>query len=76
MAMGVSLRDLRGARGWSQGRLASEINDAFGTNLDREYVSRWERCKVVPGPFYLRCLSAVLARPQMCSPSPDGDTSR
>ncbi|MDT9692504.1 helix-turn-helix transcriptional regulator [Streptomyces sp. P9(2023)] len=63
MAIGELIRDLRTARGWSQGRLASAINDAFGTNLDREYVSRWERSKVTPGPYYLRCLSAVLDVP-------------
>ncbi|MBW1604258.1 helix-turn-helix transcriptional regulator [Streptomyces sp. JJ66] len=63
MAIGELVRDLRTSRGWSQGRLASEINDAFGTNLDREYVSRWERSKVTPGPYYLRCLSAVLDVP-------------
>ncbi len=63
MAIGELIRDLRKARGWSQGRLASEINDAFGSNLDREYVSRWERSKVTPGPYYLRCLSAVLDVP-------------
>ncbi|MFI1308041.1 helix-turn-helix domain-containing protein [Streptomyces sioyaensis] len=63
MSIGELIRDLRRARGWSQGRLASAINDAFGTNLDREYVSRWERCKVTPGAYYLRCLSAVLDVP-------------
>ncbi|MFD8966617.1 helix-turn-helix domain-containing protein [Streptomyces sp. NPDC059568] len=63
MAIGALIRDLRDARGWSQGRLADEINDAFGTGLNREYISRWERCKVVPGAFYLRCLSAVLDVP-------------
>ncbi|MEU2182601.1 helix-turn-helix domain-containing protein [Streptomyces thermolilacinus] len=63
MAIGELIRDLRKARGWSQGRLASEINAKFGTNLDREYVSRWERCEVSPGPYYLRCLSAVLDVP-------------
>ncbi|MGW2509625.1 helix-turn-helix domain-containing protein [Streptomyces scopuliridis] len=63
MTMGYLIRDLRQARGWSQGRLASEINDAFGTALEREYISRWERCRTVPGPFYLRCLSAVLDVP-------------
>ncbi|MFI9081210.1 helix-turn-helix domain-containing protein [Streptomyces sioyaensis] len=63
MAIGELITDLRKARGWSQGRLASAINDAFGTNLDREYISRWERSKVTPGPFYLRCLSAVLDVP-------------
>lgn len=63
MAIGSLIRDLRTARGWSQGRLASEINTTFGTGLDREYVSRWERSKVTPGPYYLRCLSAVLDAP-------------
>ncbi|MFD7337172.1 helix-turn-helix domain-containing protein [Streptomyces violascens] len=63
MAIGELIKDLRKARGWSQGRLASAINDAFGTNLDREYVSRWERSKVTPGAYYLRCLSAVLDVP-------------
>src|SRR5690349_9645086 len=43
MAIGSLISDLRKAHGWSQGRLAQEINEAFGTNLDREYVSRWER---------------------------------
>ncbi|NML50774.1 helix-turn-helix transcriptional regulator [Streptomyces sp. R302] len=63
MSIGALIKDLRTARGWSQGRLASEINDAFDTNLDREYVSRWERSKVTPGSFYLRCLAAVLDVP-------------
>lgn len=63
MGIGELITELRKAHGWSQGRLASAINDAFGTNLDREYVSRWERSKVTPGPFYLRCLSAVLDVP-------------
>ncbi|WP_109509301.1 helix-turn-helix domain-containing protein [Nocardioides speluncae] len=63
MGIGALIADLRRARGWSQGRLADAINDQFGTNLDREYVSRWERCKVRPGAFYLRCLSAVLDVP-------------
>ncbi|MBB4892646.1 transcriptional regulator with XRE-family HTH domain [Streptomyces olivoverticillatus] len=51
MAIGALIRDLRKARGWSQGRLADEINDAFGTGPIREYVSRWERFKVEPGAF-------------------------
>ncbi len=63
MAIGVLIKDLRQARGWSQGRLADEINEAFGTGLNREYVSRWERSKVAPGAFCLRCLSAVLDVP-------------
>ncbi|MGW1835745.1 helix-turn-helix domain-containing protein [Streptomyces sp. NPDC002067] len=64
MTIGELIRDLRQANGWSQGRLADAINQEFGTNLDREYVSKWERGKVKPGAYYLRCLSAVLDVPQ------------
>lgn len=63
MGIGALIADLRRARGWSQGRLADAINDQFGTSLDREYISRWERSKVRPGAFYLRCLSSVLDVP-------------
>ncbi|GHF65009.1 hypothetical protein GCM10010218_53080 [Streptomyces mashuensis] len=63
MIIGDLIRELRTGRGWSQGRLASELNAAFGTSLTREYVSGWERSRVRPGPFYLRCLAAVLEVP-------------
>lgn len=63
MRIGELIRELRKARGWSQGRLASEINDAHGTALTREYVSNWECSKIQPGGFYLRALSAVLDVP-------------
>lgn len=63
MEIGELIKDLRTARGWSQGRLASELNRAFGVSLTREYISRWECSKVRPGAFYLRALSAVLDVP-------------
>lgn len=63
MDVGGLIRELCRARGWSQGRLANEINIAFGTNLTREYVNGWVCNRHVPGPFYLRCLSAVLDVP-------------
>ncbi|MCS0639901.1 helix-turn-helix domain-containing protein, partial [Streptomyces sp. LP05-1] len=63
MTVGQLIRELRQARGWSQGKLADAINRQFRTALTREYVARWERCKVQPGAFYLRCLSAVLDVP-------------
>ncbi|MEU5304904.1 helix-turn-helix domain-containing protein [Streptomyces noursei] len=63
MGIGELIRELRSARGWSQGRLASEINNHFGTTLSREYVSGWECSKHEPGAFYLRALSAVLDVP-------------
>lgn len=64
MSIGRLIKDLRMARGWSQGRLATEINQQFGTSLTREYISRqWESCKSTPSGYYLRCLSAVLDVP-------------
>lgn len=63
MEIGELIRDLRKARGWSQGRLASAVNEAYGTTLTREYVSNWECSKVKPGGFYLAALSAVLDVP-------------
>ncbi|AXE26226.1 XRE family transcriptional regulator [Streptomyces globosus] len=63
MELGELIRDLRKARGWSQGRLASAINAAHGTTLAREYVSNWERSKITPGAFYLAALSATLDVP-------------
>ncbi|WP_030729500.1 helix-turn-helix domain-containing protein [Streptomyces sp. NRRL S-237] len=63
MDLGDLIRDLRIARGWSQGRLSDRINARYGTALTREYVSRWERGAVTPGAYYLRCLSVVLDVP-------------
>ncbi|MFE5495277.1 helix-turn-helix domain-containing protein [Streptomyces virginiae] len=63
MDLGDLIRDLRTARGWSQGRLSDQINARYGTALTREYVSRWERGAVTPGGYYLRCLSVVLDVP-------------
>ncbi|GHF19205.1 MULTISPECIES: helix-turn-helix domain-containing protein [Streptomyces] len=61
--IGDLIRDLRKAQGWSQGRLATELNRSSGANLTREYVSGWERGKVRPGPFYLRHLAVALGVP-------------
>ncbi|WP_432000400.1 helix-turn-helix domain-containing protein [Streptomyces sioyaensis] len=63
MCIGVLIRDLRRARGLSQGQLATMVNERFGTTLSREYVSNWECSKHRPGAFYLRALSAVLDAP-------------
>ncbi|MGW7572894.1 helix-turn-helix domain-containing protein [Streptomyces sp. NPDC054765] len=63
MCIGVLIRDLRLARGLSQGQLAAMVNERFGTTLSREYVSNWECSKHRPGAFYLRALSAVLDAP-------------
>ncbi|MGE7391792.1 helix-turn-helix domain-containing protein, partial [Streptomyces sp. NPDC004126] len=63
MDIGELIRELRTAQGWSQGRLADEINTVHGTTLTREYIARWERGKVVPGGFSFAALSGVLDVP-------------
>ncbi|MFF3619460.1 helix-turn-helix transcriptional regulator [Streptomyces sp. NPDC002467] len=63
MDIGELIRELRTAHGWSQARLADEVNRDHGTALTREYVARWERGKCAPRPFYLAALSRVLDVP-------------
>ncbi|MGW0736912.1 helix-turn-helix domain-containing protein [Streptomyces sp. NPDC002851] len=64
MAIGDLVRDLRAARGWSQGRLAEELTKSAGCNITREYISRrWESGRFEPSAFWLRHLSAVLDVP-------------
>ncbi|MEV0032219.1 helix-turn-helix transcriptional regulator [Nocardia sp. NPDC050793] len=64
MHTGKLIRDLRQARGWSQGRLADALSKHSGQPISREYISRrWESCKSVPSPFWLRHLAAVLDVP-------------
>ncbi|MFE9222761.1 multiprotein-bridging factor 1 family protein [Streptomyces lavendulae] len=63
MDIGELIRELRTAHGWSQARLADEINTRQGTTLTREYVARWERGKITPRGFYLAALSSVLDVP-------------
>ncbi|MFJ9344806.1 helix-turn-helix domain-containing protein [Streptomyces sp. NPDC101733] len=63
MDIGELIRELRTAHGWSQARLADEINAVHRTTLTREYVARWERGKVAPRGFYLAALSSTLDVP-------------
>lgn len=63
MDIGELIRELRIAHGWSQARLADEVNRVHATTLTREYVARWERGKVTPRGFYLAALSRVLDVP-------------
>jgi transcriptional regulator with XRE-family HTH domain len=62
MSVGQLIRQLRRARGWSQSRLAEELNkSAGGPTITREYISRrWESGKVSPSPFWTGHLAAVL----------------
>ncbi|MFE2857382.1 multiprotein-bridging factor 1 family protein [Streptomyces lavendulae] len=63
MDIGELIRELRTAHGWSQARLADEINKRHATALTREYVARWERGRVSPRGYYLAALSSVLDVP-------------
>lgn len=61
---GALIRDLRKARGWSQGKLADELCAHSGATISREYISRrWENGCTTPSAFWLRHLSAVLDVP-------------
>lgn len=58
------IRDLRQARGWSQGRLADKLSKHANQSIGPEYISRrWESGKSVPSPFWLRHLAAMLDVP-------------
>lgn len=64
--VGALIRDLRLAAGWSQGRLATELcRVSEHATVTRETVSRWEKGKRTPGPFWLRHLATALQVPLM-----------
>ncbi len=60
-ATGDFIRQRRIGLGWSQGKLASELEKVSGVNMTREYISRhWESGKREPSSFWLRHLATVL----------------
>lgn len=60
MTVGPLIRDLRLARNLSQGQVAERLCAVSGRpSLTREELSRWERGKVIPGPFWIDHLAAV-----------------
>lgn len=62
--IGGLIRELRLERGWSQSRLAAKLCDiSRHATVTREDVSRWERGKRTPGPFWLRQLATALEVP-------------
>ena len=51
----------RTAKGWSQDDLAAQLHAESGNDsVTREEISRWERGKRIPGPYWRHWLSAVL----------------
>jgi transcriptional regulator with XRE-family HTH domain len=64
LAIGVLISDLRSAAGWSQSRLAAELAAVSGRDtVTREDISRWEKGRRMPGPYWLRYLAASLQVP-------------
>lgn len=64
-SIGDIIRELRSQLGWSQGRLADELGQVSGhPSITREYVSRWEHGRKIPGPFWIGHLAVVLQVPR------------
>lgn len=64
LATGALIRDLRSAAGWSQSRLATELQAVSGRDtISREDISRWEKGRRMPGPYWLRHLATALQVP-------------
>lgn len=62
--VGTTIRDLRRARGWTQQRLAEELNAASGRpTVTADEVKRWERGARTPRAETRRHLAAALAVP-------------
>ncbi|MGW5720153.1 helix-turn-helix domain-containing protein [Amycolatopsis sp. NPDC003865] len=58
------IAERRAAKGWSQDDLATRLHAMSGNDsVTREEVSRWERGKRIPGPYWRSWLSRVLDTP-------------
>lgn len=62
VAIGQMIKDLREAKGLSQGELAKKLYEASGCAIGREKISRWERVErgVIPSNFWLEHLAHCL----------------
>ncbi|MFJ8230110.1 helix-turn-helix transcriptional regulator [Streptomyces sp. NPDC094448] len=66
MPIGQLVRDLRGARGWTQVQLADNLALSAGDPSGapgRDAVKRWETGKVIPGDHWLHYLAKVFEVP-------------
>ena len=64
MELGQLIQELRREHGWSQGGLADRLCQAAqNATITRTEVSRWERGKRTPGPYWLRHLATLLEVP-------------
>ncbi|MFD6073460.1 helix-turn-helix transcriptional regulator [Amycolatopsis lurida] len=58
------LAEQRIAKGWSQCDLVAKLHTRSGNDsVTREEISRWERGKRIPGPYWRQRLSDVLGTP-------------
>jgi transcriptional regulator with XRE-family HTH domain len=65
ISVGEVICQLRSGLEWSQGRLAEELGRVSGhPSITREYVSRWEHGRKVPGPYWTGHLAAVFQVPR------------
>ncbi|RSN26794.1 XRE family transcriptional regulator [Amycolatopsis sp. WAC 04169] len=59
--LGELLTEQRIAKGWSQGDLVARLHTLSGNDsVTREEISRWERGKRIPGPYWRQWLGDVL----------------
>ncbi|UQW99189.1 helix-turn-helix transcriptional regulator [Streptomyces sp. RerS4] len=64
MPIGALIRDMRKAKQWTQVALAGRLGESAGRpdgSPSADMVKRWEREKVIPGPFWLSHLAKVFA---------------
>lgn len=55
-SLGTKLKELRIERGYSQGDLCKEINNVYGTSINKGMISKWENDKEEPRLDYARIL--------------------
>ena len=64
LSIGELIIHLRGQHGLTQYELADQLAGVSGNDaVTREEVSRWERGKRIPGPYWRNWLSEVLGCP-------------
>jgi transcriptional regulator with XRE-family HTH domain len=74
MTTGERIAALRQERGWSQAELAAALAALSGRGtITREEVSRWERGRRVPTPYWLSNLAAVFGVPAVMLRPPGRD---
>ena len=63
-SIGDMIRALRSQLGWSRGAGRRTRQGSGHPSITREYVSRWEHGRKIPGPFWIGQLAAVFQVPR------------